>query len=102
MEKSAEQLVRSGGGSEQEKQERGMGQESVRLPTETSPYVQYTDLEDYKLQGYGTQGHLEVKPGRGAGTTDAPTPSGAAASMSQANNPSATTATDSINQQGVP
>ncbi|XP_021714413.1 uncharacterized protein LOC110682390 [Chenopodium quinoa] len=63
------------------------------LPTETSPYVQYTDLEDYKQQGYGTEGHKDVTPGRGAGGTDAPTPSGGAPAAS---------ATDVINQQGVP
>ncbi|CAO2831015.1 unnamed protein product [Amaranthus hypochondriacus] len=48
------------------------------LPIETSPYVQYKDLEDYKQQGYGTQGHLQPTPGRGAGGTDAPTLSGGA------------------------
>ncbi|KAK9678486.1 hypothetical protein RND81_11G214700 [Saponaria officinalis] len=48
------------------------------LPIESSPYVQYKDLEDYKRQGYGTQGHVDPKPGRGAGGTDAPTQSGSA------------------------
>lgn len=46
------------------------------LPVEDSPYLQYKDLEDYKQKGYGTQGHLPPKPGRGAGATDAPTLSG--------------------------
>ncbi|KZV29883.1 hypothetical protein F511_17307 [Dorcoceras hygrometricum] len=47
------------------------------LPVETSPYTQYKDLEDYKQQGYGTQGHLQVQPGRGAAaSTDAPTVGG--------------------------
>lgn len=46
------------------------------LPTETSPYTQYKDLEDYKQQGYGTHGHMEPKPGLGAAnSTDAPTDS---------------------------
>lgn len=46
------------------------------LPTETSPYTQYKDLEDYKQKGYGTQGHMEPKPGLGAAnSTDAPTDS---------------------------
>ncbi|WOG84104.1 hypothetical protein DCAR_0103284 [Daucus carota subsp. sativus] len=46
------------------------------LPIETSPYMQYKDLEDYKQKGYGTQGHLEPKPGHGAAnSTDAPTDS---------------------------
>ncbi|KAM7516473.1 hypothetical protein LguiA_006056 [Lonicera macranthoides] len=56
------------------------------LPTESSPYTHYKDVEDYKQQGYGTQGHLQPQPGRGAGATDAPTPS----------------ATDTVNRQGVP
>lgn len=46
------------------------------LPLESSPYVKYTDLEDYKNKAYGTQGHLEPKPGQGGGGTDAPTLSG--------------------------
>ncbi|KAL8476977.1 hypothetical protein ACS0TY_029323 [Phlomoides rotata] len=50
------------------------------LPVDTSPYTQYKDLEDYKKQGYGTHGHLQPQPGRGAATgTDAPTLTGAAA-----------------------
>ncbi|XP_073148225.1 uncharacterized protein [Henckelia pumila] len=50
------------------------------LPIETSPYTQYKDLEDYKQQGYGTQGHLQPQPGRGAAaSTDAPTVSGGVA-----------------------
>ncbi|KAI4327383.1 hypothetical protein L6164_019852 [Bauhinia variegata] len=50
------------------------------LPLETSPFVQYKDMEEYKRQGYGTEGHLEPKPGRGPGATEAPTLSGAAVS----------------------
>ncbi|KAJ9177341.1 hypothetical protein P3X46_012572 [Hevea brasiliensis] len=46
------------------------------LPVEDSPYLQYENLEDYKQKGYGTQGHLQPKPGHGAGATDAPTLSG--------------------------
>ncbi|KAH7846463.1 hypothetical protein Vadar_014284 [Vaccinium darrowii] len=53
------------------------------LPTETSPYTQYKDVEDYKRQGYGTQGHQEPKAGRGGGSTDAPTLSGTAAQETQ-------------------
>nr|AAC49859.1 PvLEA-18 [Phaseolus vulgaris] len=61
------------------------------LPTEDSPYVKYKDLEDYKQQGYGTQGHQEPKTGRGAGATEAPTLSGAAfSSKSQATGTGAT------------
>ncbi|XP_074294012.1 uncharacterized protein LOC141621292 [Silene latifolia] len=68
------------------------------LPTETSPYVQYKDLEDYKRQGYGTEGHLEPKPGRGAGGTDAPTESGGEPVPPTTHG----SATDVINRQGVP
>ncbi|KAL0377871.1 UNVERIFIED_CONTAM: hypothetical protein Sradi_3092600 [Sesamum radiatum] len=48
------------------------------LPADTSPYTQYKDLEDYKAQGYGTHGHLQPQPSRGAAaSTDAPTVAGA-------------------------
>nr|KYP71465.1 hypothetical protein KK1_010724 [Cajanus cajan] len=57
------------------------GKESTEgLPMKDSPYMNYKDLEDYKHQGYGTQGHQEPKTGRGAGATEAPTLSGAALS----------------------
>ncbi|XP_031398483.1 uncharacterized protein LOC116209057 [Punica granatum] len=46
------------------------------LPMQSSPYVKYTDLEDYKRKGYGTEGHLEPKPIQGGSGTDAPTVSG--------------------------
>ncbi|XP_062010983.1 uncharacterized protein LOC133727420 [Rosa rugosa] len=61
-----------------------------------SPYVQSDNLEDYKRQGYGTEGHQQVQPGRGAGSTDGPTVSGANVS-SKAD----VTATETINRQGV-
>ncbi|CAN6174756.1 unnamed protein product [Urochloa humidicola] len=53
--------------------------DTVQLPWETSPYVQYEDLEDYKMRGYGAQGHLPVSdvPHGGSGT-DAPTVPGTA------------------------
>ncbi|GFP99530.1 hypothetical protein PHJA_002097100 [Phtheirospermum japonicum] len=55
------------------------------LPVDTSPYTQYKDLEDYKQQGYGTHGHLQPQPGRGAASsTDAPTITGGGAPNSQA------------------
>jgi len=46
------------------------GSDTVQLPTETSPYVQYEGLEDYKMRGYGAQGHLPVSdvPHGGSGT----------------------------------
>ncbi|KAG1368598.1 hypothetical protein COCNU_14G010660 [Cocos nucifera] len=48
------------------------------LPLESSPYVKYSDLEDYKQQGYGTHGHLPtIDTSRRGGATDAPTISGA-------------------------
>ncbi|CAA3012151.1 uncharacterized protein LOC111367227 [Olea europaea var. sylvestris] len=69
------------------------------LPVETSPYTQYKDLEDYKKQGYGTQGHLQPQPGRGAASsTDAPTEKGGGGTNSQAQ----LSATDAVNRQGVP
>ncbi|MQL69885.1 hypothetical protein Taro_002157 [Colocasia esculenta] len=47
------------------------------LPMESSPYVRYDDVEDYKRQGYGTGGHQQpVERPFGGGGTDAPTPSG--------------------------
>lgn len=47
------------------------------LPLESSPYVNYSTLEDYKRKGYGTQGHLEpVETGKGGSATGAPTLSG--------------------------
>ncbi|KAI4315036.1 hypothetical protein L6164_027886 [Bauhinia variegata] len=67
------------------------------LPSETSPYVNYKDLEDYKRRGYGTDGHLEPKPGRGPGATEAPTLSGANVSSQ-----SQVSATEAVNRHGVP
>lgn len=68
------------------------------LPVDTSPYTQYKDLEDYKQQAYGTQGHQEPKPGRGAaGSTDAPTEAGGVYD----NPKDQLSATDQINRQGV-
>ncbi|CAL1355264.1 unnamed protein product [Linum trigynum] len=49
------------------------------VPMKSSPYVKYSNLEDYKGQGYGTTGHLPVNPNQTPGATDAPTPSGAGA-----------------------
>ncbi|KAL3833278.1 hypothetical protein ACJIZ3_008014 [Penstemon smallii] len=69
------------------------------LPVDTSPYTQYKDLEDYKKQGYGTQGHLQPQPGRGAAaSTDAPTLAGGGSANPQAQ----LSSTDTINRQGVP
>lgn len=68
------------------------------LPVEGSPYVKYGDLEDYKRQGYGTEGHQQPNPGRGAASsTDAPTLSGAALSSERPFD-----AKDTNNRQGVP
>ncbi|XP_030523308.2 uncharacterized protein LOC115735964 [Rhodamnia argentea] len=72
------------GGSEQmtrSPQKGGENKASLEgLPLESSPYVKFTDLEDYKNRAYGTQGHLEPKPGHGGGSTDAPTRSGSSLS----------------------
>lgn len=67
------------------------------LPLETSPYVQYKDIEDYKRQGYGAEGHLQPKPGRAAGSTDAPTVTGGSVSSE-----AELSATDNINRRGAP
>ena len=59
----------------------GNGEEKGKtegLPIESSPYTQYKDIEDYKKQGYGTEGHQQPQVGRGSGGTDAPTLSGGA------------------------
>ncbi|KAL5821821.1 hypothetical protein ACOSQ3_023703 [Xanthoceras sorbifolium] len=91
MEKKEEQQQTETSGEEKK------GVDLEGLPVKDSPYVKYKDLEDYKQQGYGTQGHLQPKPGHGAGATDAPTPSGAAVS-SKAD----VSATDVINRHGAP
>ncbi|GJM98457.1 hypothetical protein PR202_ga15471 [Eleusine coracana subsp. coracana] len=96
--------------------------DTVQLPTETSPYVQYDNLEDYKMRAYGAQGHLPVSdvPHGGSGT-DAPTVPGTAvpvAKPKQQHDDDALpqrgvqggwdaarrgdTATDAINRHGVP
>ncbi|XP_039010580.1 uncharacterized protein LOC120139437 [Hibiscus syriacus] len=68
------------------------------LPIEDSPYLKYKDLDDYKRQGYGTQGHQQPEPGHGAaGSTDAPTLSGADSSSERPSH-----ASDTIKRQGVP
>ncbi|KAK2657589.1 hypothetical protein Ddye_010641 [Dipteronia dyeriana] len=69
------------------------------LPMEDSPYLNYKNLEDYKLQGYGTQGHQEPTLGRSAGGTDAPTPSGGTAVPSK---PDVPATADVINRRVVP
>ncbi|KAK9265452.1 hypothetical protein L1049_010786 [Liquidambar formosana] len=89
MEQSGEQMGRKG-----ESEQKG---KLDGLPLETSPYTQYSDLEDYKRQGYGTEGHLQPKTGRGAGSTDAPTLSGAAVSTD-----AKASAVDAVNRKGVP
>ncbi|XP_078181256.1 uncharacterized protein LOC144575015 [Carex rostrata] len=61
------------------------GNVQVDIPTDSSPYVNYSDLEDYKTKGYGTSGHLPVvdRPHHGGGT-DAPTLSGSGLPPQQA------------------
>ncbi|XP_077233432.1 uncharacterized protein LOC143875715 [Tasmannia lanceolata] len=83
MSKSNEEKMGKAGETGEEKnrvggKSPGSGQQ-VDLPVDSSPYVKYSDLEDYKLQGYGTTGHVDpvVKlPERGGGGTDGPTLSG--------------------------
>ncbi|PIA56932.1 hypothetical protein AQUCO_00700941v1 [Aquilegia coerulea] len=68
-----------------EEQKAGTDKENLEgLPLQSSPYVKYTDLEDYKMNGYGTQGHTSPKPGQGGGATDAPTISGSSHLAGQA------------------
>ena len=58
----------------EKKQEEEKKKNLEGLPVETSPYTQYKDLDEYKKQGYGAEGHLHPNPGRGAAaSTDAPT-----------------------------
>ncbi|KAF5961202.1 hypothetical protein ACSBR2_009856 [Camellia fascicularis] len=73
MEKNGEQTKKMEG---EDKNNNKGGKVEEGLPMESSPYTQYKDLEDYKRQGYGTQGHQQPKPGGGGGSTDAPTLSG--------------------------
>lgn len=98
--------------------------DTVQLPTETSPYVQYEGLEDYKMRGYGAQGHLPVSdvPHGGSGT-EAPTVPGTAIPVAKPERRDdvrpqrdlgggvgggggvgrpGDTATDAINRHGVP
>ncbi|OMO92270.1 Late embryogenesis abundant protein, LEA-18 [Corchorus olitorius] len=57
------------------------------LPLESSPYLKYHDLEDYKRQAYGTEGHLQVQEKRGAGaSTDAPTLSASGTTLPETKN----------------
>ncbi|KAL1532983.1 hypothetical protein AAHA92_32931 [Salvia divinorum] len=80
----------------EKKQEEEKKKNLEGLPVDTSPYTQYKDLDDYKKQGYGAEGHLQPNPGRGAAaSTDAPT--------ATADDPNKQlSSTDTINRQGVP
>ncbi|XP_031270134.1 uncharacterized protein LOC116128550 [Pistacia vera] len=64
-------MTRKAEGENQEKKATVEG-----LPLESSPYVKYTNLEDYKRNAYGSEGHLPVKLNQSGGGTDAPTISG--------------------------
>ncbi|KAL1224445.1 hypothetical protein V5N11_014406 [Cardamine amara subsp. amara] len=66
-----------------------------------SPYLDYDNLEDYKMRGYGAKGHQEPKLGMGGGGTDAPTPSGGVGRGGGAAS-SDLSSTGAINRQGVP
>ncbi|PKA54273.1 hypothetical protein AXF42_Ash000106 [Apostasia shenzhenica] len=80
------------GSRRQRAQEKGMEE----LPLESSPYVKYTDLEDYKQKGYGTQGHHQpVENRRTGGATEAPTLSGSGLSPAEAG------AADAMNRLGA-
>ncbi|KAF8781016.1 hypothetical protein HU200_000985 [Digitaria exilis] len=110
MEATKERRERSRAGEEE-------GADTVQLPTETSPYVRYDGLEDYKMRGYGAQGHLPVSdvPHGGSGT-DAPTVPGTAVPVAKPKRQDDVqqpdlgglggrkdaAATDVINRHGVP
>ncbi|KAJ1290147.1 hypothetical protein BS78_02G220900 [Paspalum vaginatum] len=111
-----------------ERQQRQAADEgdTVQLPTETSPYVQHNDLEDYKMRGYGAQGQLPVSDVPHVSGTDAPTIPGTAVPVAKpkrhdgggvhqvqhqrelkgagrdAGRRGEDTATDTINRHGVP
>ncbi|XP_040383468.1 uncharacterized protein LOC102701203 [Oryza brachyantha] len=101
---------------QQQQEERKLAGDTVQLPLETSPYVQYKKddgLEDYKLRAYGARGHLPVSDVPHGGTgTDAPTVPGTAVPTGkrqpQRDQGGAVaggdvgTATDAINRHGVP
>ncbi|KAG9441132.1 hypothetical protein H6P81_016986 [Aristolochia fimbriata] len=73
--------------------------EKVELPLESSPYVKYSGLEEYKMAGYGTAGHVEpvnMPRGRGGGGTDGPTLSGSGMSERQAK------VMDAVSSMGMP
>lgn len=75
---------------DQQGREKG-GKREEGLPTESSPYTQYKDLEDYKRQGYGTEGHQQPQSGRGAAaSTDAPTVAGGHVSSQSQLSPNST------------
>ncbi|KAJ4779807.1 hypothetical protein LUZ62_064064 [Rhynchospora pubera] len=70
-------------GTEKKKKDDNMiNKDEEAIPTESSPYVRYTDLEEYKTKAYGSPGHLPVidRPHHG-GATDAPTLSGNATTI---------------------
>lgn len=83
---------------ERQDNENNKGGKLEGVPMESSPYTQYKDLEDYKQQGYGTQGHLQPQIGRGAASSvDAPTEAGG-----QVPPTAQMSSTNAINRQGVP
>lgn len=84
-----------------ERKEREEQLRPVQLPIESSRYVKYEDLEDYKMKGYGTWGHQQPVdlPQRGGGT-DAPTLSGSGLTERQARSVDADP--DPVRRPGVP
>ena len=98
MSKSGEQLRRkTKEEEEEEEEEEERGSSKLQgLPMESSPYLKYTNLEDYKQQGYGTQGHVAPKPNQGGGGTTGPTLAGTGLSEGQAS------AVDAAHCLGIP
>lgn len=71
------------------------------VPFIKSPYLDYDNLEGYKMRAYGAEGHQEPKVGLGGGATDAPTPSGGVGRGGGAAS-SDLSSTGAINRQGDP
>ncbi|CAA3005834.1 Late embryogenesis abundant [Olea europaea subsp. europaea] len=44
------------------------------FPLESSPYLKYSEMEEYKRQGYGMEAYLSPKSHRTTTGTDAPGP----------------------------
>ncbi|ESQ46233.1 hypothetical protein EUTSA_v10000392mg [Eutrema salsugineum] len=71
------------------------------IPNIKSPYLDYDNLDDFKMKAHGAKNHQESKPGLGGGATDAPNPSGGVGRGGGAASTDLSS-TGAINRQGVP